>query len=247
LFLKNFIGNRLWNFSSYLSAWFDSLSGGNWILLLFIAGGIMVVLFTFRSFPNLQTFLRDPVVLLFGIAGLFFLAGHRSSRYLHILLFLLVPLAIYGWSNINRKLVWLLVILVLAGNVYTYQSERAQQYSPIDWYPIIAELDSQDLRYGYSDFWYSYPITYLSNERIKISVHLNKFDIGLDRFPAYNIEVDDNSPVFVILPRNIKDLENIAQVLESGGIEQKKFVDQGLMLFSPIQENSYIRDWLRER
>jgi hypothetical protein len=243
-FVKYAIGNRIWNLPSYLSTWFTGISGHNWILFCLLLVGIGAVCYHYWKQQPRKTLFTDPIFIVLGLALVFFLVGHRSTRYLYLIPFLVIPIAVKGWYLMNKKVMWIFVSLTLLGNLFTFREALDNQYQPVPWKEIIKELDSQKITYGYSDFWHAYPITFLSGERIITSVRLNELDAGADRTPAYTEEVDTNSPVFVLLPLQLENSEKIQEIIERDNIRQQEFLDLGLILYSPIFKDTFTRQWL---
>ncbi len=97
-FARTFIGNRIWNLTTYAQSWLSSLSGGNLVLLAAMVIGIGLALRQSGKPLNRQGLYFSWSLVFLSITAVAFLVGHRSPRYLYILPFLLIPLTLAGWK-----------------------------------------------------------------------------------------------------------------------------------------------------
>jgi hypothetical protein len=246
-FVKAFIGNRIWSLHSYVQTWLSSISGGNVILFAGILFGLGLALLRARKLSVVRLDGFSPQLVFVGIAIVAFVAGHRSSRYLYVLPFLLIPPAFAGWKALGGRpaLAGLSTVVILL-NLIGLGQGLASTSPKTRWLAVIAELKIRQLRHGYSDFWHAYPITFLSDEQIIVApVIATSNGERSDRYPAYTREVSSAVSTFALVADDSSDALEIRDLAGEGarlsGLHQIHV--SNLNLYFPVIKDP-LRLWL---
>ena len=237
---KDFIFHRIWSRNFYFSCWLKAIGGENPILFIMIITGIILVLFKVKLYFFNRKTIFPPITLLLFLAVVFFIIGHRHTRYLTILIFLIIPCSVVGLSFcLPYYLKKLLVILVVVTNIFIlFVGIKTSIFSsPMKWNEIINTLFLNKLFYGYSDYWYSYPITFLTNEKIIVSPILPESNGEIcDRYPKYTELVRQQKQVFILVPCNSPIQKKVVKIVKDYPIPNiKNFYSPCCTLYWPIE------------
>jgi len=240
VFAKQFVGNRWWNLSAYVREWLMSVGAGNLILLGIILFGLAMLWRTKMPKINLRRIELSPAAFFLATSAIVFIIGHKSHRYLYVLPALLIPCAWIGLSRVHHRLAVGALAVAVLSNFLLLSNTKSVGPRP-NYVALIEILKSREMRFGYSDYWNAYPITFLSGEQIVVAPGLGPgiggLNGGLDRYPKYTAMVDEAPRVFILLiegEREAKESEMLAMTIA----REVTLVDQtvpGFKLYFPLR------------
>jgi hypothetical protein len=210
------------------------------------------------------------LVLLTGFALTPF-GGDPSGRYF---LPLMIPLALMAGEfvrrpmfNVHRSLRWILLCGVLAFNLFstwqaaqTYPDRITTQFDPVarvdhrQIEELIRFLQEKGESYGYSNYWISYPLAFLSDEQLifypALPYHQDfRYTERDNRYPYYKTAVDA-SPQGAFITTNHPGLDDLLRrSLESLGVTWQEQIIGNYVIFYQLSEKIDIQEvgqrWLR--
>jgi hypothetical protein len=242
-FVALLIQNRLWNRQSYLDAWLTGLAGRNWVLLAVLVAGIAAAVLTARRRGLISPAIWLPLL----VAAAAFVIGHRQARYLYILPLLLIPCALAGWKYLAGPKWILAAVVVIVINAATV-ARAAFVASPAPlWQSAMGAIRSTNLHYGYTDFWNSYPLVYVTNEQLTLAPLLaNEGRYRVARYPEYDRAVAEVPDAFLLLPDNSPDRRHVEELIaaDDASVQHVRFANG--TLYWPLRGQSPVRLWLRQ-
>lgn len=195
------------------------------LTLLVILSFVMLI----RRFRYEKDFLVDVAVIFF-VVSLFFLALVKFSKPRYTFPFIYASFLVVGtfvWF-IKEKYRWLVSSLLVFNSIYKFATFHLSFKSP-SYNEVVDLLRSHKIKYGYSDYWTAYPITFLTNEDIIISPRLNDKSGFYDRTPHYYDKVKESERKCFIFSDRME-------------IEYKRFMDK-LSLKKIAYEEYSIKDY----
>ncbi|MBW2064684.1 MAG: hypothetical protein JRJ03_07075 [Deltaproteobacteria bacterium] len=188
---------QLFQLSANYSIW-NRVTG-----VISLIGVLAVVIFYFCKHEN-QKLVSSALFAIIWSSYLFLLIfGMNRYRYL-IPVLTVIPFGIALiltktplFENRNLMIFALCLILLINGlSNFSNTSQKASNFSD-----LIQLLDSKGLRKGYANYFISYPLIYLSNERLIFTPVLH--DPKNDRYPEYTYLVSkSDNPAFIFVNRN---------------------------------------------
>ena len=216
-FAGGFIGNRLWNARYYLETLSIGVGGGSYVWLIATGIGVALAIRSVGLTIGRSRITISTIPLVCILAMVVLVVGHRASRYLMVTPLLLTPVMLIGWRNLHRSLGKMVLLLVVATNLWTVWQAVQNPLPPPDWIAIIGELRNNGVHDGYSDFESAYPITFMSGESIIVSPALaTPAGYRTDRYPTYTLAVNQASRLFVLVPPGSPDAEKIRSLVTRG-------------------------------
>lgn len=161
------------------SAWIASF-------LLWAAFILYVSLHAVRTAGDRSYVALVILLSILGIASSYVLINNlfkpSSVRYFVNILPCSVAIALITSNGIIKKVSYVLVGLLIATSIYSYQSGRISDFRKFnDFQKYITFLDRHDLTYGYGEFWYnSMEITWVSGGRILVVPAANNERHGIN-------------------------------------------------------------------
>lgn len=247
---KGFFGNRLWNARFYLVTLLESISAGNYFLLLPLCIGATIALKRTRLEmfrPGHPIPVHQLVALL---AFVFLVIGHRASRYLMITPLLLLPLMFAGLNQLGRWPARIILAVVIAANLATFGLIGHAKPQPAPWNSLIPYLEQHDLHAGYSDFEGAYALTFLSAENVILSPALTTaYGERADRYPAYTAIVNHSHQTFVLVGPDSPDLSQIEDINNSsfGATKRQVLNFTAYRLYYPFAPQDELIRWIESR
>jgi hypothetical protein len=186
-----------------------------------------------------------------------------SGRYF---LPLIIPLAIFGSAVLvdllGKKTIWQIGILALV-LVYnfagTLQSERLNSTGITTQFDIISQIDhshmselisfltEEDITRGYTNYWVSYPLAFLSQEELifvpRLPYHEDfRYTARDDRYAPYTSLVSRSESIAYITTRHPALDEYIREKFEFQEIEWKEKIIGDYQIFYQLSDPIYIND-----
>jgi len=238
------------------------------LLPLILVFWIVVFLYSLRIIQDKN---RTEELKLIGAIGLILSVGFVLSPYGddpsgRYFLPLVIPMAIFGSAALvdllGKKTIWQIGILALV-LVYnfagTLQSERLNSTGITTQFDIISQIDhshmselisfltEEDITRGYTNYWVSYPLAFLSQEELifvpRLPYHEDfRYTARDDRYAPYTPLVSGSENIAYITTRHPALDEYIREKFEFQDIEWKEKIIGDYQIFYQLSDPIYIND-----
>ncbi len=214
-----------------------ALMGTTNTLIFFTA----IFVFLRRKFLKIQVtdYINICLIFMFWFAIFYaILIGTRSMRYM-LPLYTVFPILVgklLSDIKIRSSAIFLLILgAILLQN--SYGLERSFHRKELDYKKLTRYLLSEDLHYGYSDYWTAYPVIFESGEKVLLSPTLFYLTCS-DRRPEYTTKVKNSEDAVFIIPKDAypKTVVMVEEQFKKRKIGYKKEIFNGFIIYRGLTE-----------